>query len=110
MNIQIMGTKKNQDTRKAERWFKERNISFQTRHLDEKGISPRELEGVIRAVGVDELIDSSGKAYKDRGLAWMDYDPAEEILENPLLMKLPVVRNGSQATAGYAPEVWKTWE
>lgn len=113
MNIQIFGTKKNADTRKAERFFKERGIKFQAVDLKEKGFSKGELQSVIQAVGgIEKVLDPDTKE-KDL-LAMIQYiipeDRFEKLLENPSLLKQPVVRNGKKATVGYCPEVWKTWE
>ena len=113
MNIQIFGTKKNADTRKAERFFKERGIKFQAVDLQEKGLSKGELQSVIQAVGgIEKVLDPDTKE-KDL-LAMIQYivpeDRFEKLLENPALLKQPVVRNGKKATVGYCPEVWKTWE
>ena len=113
MNIQIFGTKKNADTRKAERFFKERGIRFQSVDLKEKGLSKGELQSVIAAAGgIDALIDPETK---DRDLlAVFQYivpeDRFEKLLENQTLLKQPIVRNGKRATVGYQPDVWKTWE
>ena len=97
MNIQIFGTKKSSDTRKAERFFKERGIKFQFVDLKEKAMSKGEFQSVLQAVGgLDAMIDQNCKD-KDL-LALIKY------------MKLPVVRNGKAATVGYQPEVWKTWK
>ena len=112
MNIQIFGTKKNADTRKAERFFKERGIKFQSIDLKEKGLSKGELQSVVQAVGgIDTMID---KASKDKEfLALINHivseDKFEKILENQSIMKQPIVRNGRQATVGYSPDIWKTW-
>ena len=109
MGIQIFGTRKCQDTRKAERFFRERGVSFQLIDLAEKGISRGELESVAAAVGVDALIDTESKRFKARGLAYQDYNAMEEALADPLLLKTPVVRDGRKAAVGYAPEVWAAW-
>lgn len=109
MNIQIFGTKNCSDTRKAERYFKERRIQFQFRDLSEKGISKGELENISRAVPLDDLIDREGKQFKKRNLRFMVFNVDEELLSDPLLFKTPVVRNGKDATVGYCPDVWKTW-
>lgn len=111
MNIQIFGKTKCFDTKKAQRWFKERNIKFQMIDLSQKSMSKGELDSVLRAVGgLDALIDDKSKGYA--ALAYLAYenDKYEKVLEDPLLMKTPVVRNGRQATVGYCPETWERWE
>lgn len=113
MNIQIFGIKKSSDTRKAERYFKERRIPFQSVDLKEKGLSKGEFQSVLQAVGgLENLIDPDAKD-KDL-LALIKYiapeDKAQKVFENQGVLKMPIVRNGKKATAGYAPEVWKAWE
>ena len=113
MNIQIFGTKKSSDTRKAERFFKERGIRFQSIDLKEKGLSKGEFNSVLQAVGgVDAMIDPDCKD-KDL-LALVTYISADEreekVMENQSVIRQPIVRNGRQATVGYAPDVWKTWQ
>ena len=113
MNIQIFGTKKSSDTRKAERYFKERGIKIQSVDLKEKGLSKGELQSVCQAVGgLDEIIDMD---CKDKDLLALikyiaDEDKFQKVLENQSVIKLPVVRNGKQATVGYKPDVWKNWQ
>ena len=112
MNIQIFGTKKSADTRKAERFFKERGIKFQFVDLKEKGLSKGEFNSVSQAVGgMDKLIDENAKD-KDT-LALIKYiaeeDKLEKILENQQVLIQPIVRNGKKATVGYQPDVWKGW-
>lgn len=113
MNIQIFGTKKSFDSKKAERYFKERGIKYQFVDMKEKGMSKGELQSVCQAVGgLENLID---KDCKDKDLlALVKYIAEEErmekVLENQKVMKLPVVRNGKQATVGYVPDIWKTWK
>jgi len=109
MNIQIFGTKKCQDTKKAERFFKERGIQIHFRDLAEKGVSKGELENIKRVFDVNDLIDTGGKQYKKRNLAYILHEVEEELLEDPLLFKTPIVRNGNKVTIGYAPEEWKEW-
>jgi arsenate reductase-like glutaredoxin family protein len=109
MGIQVFGTKKSHDTRKAEMFFKERKIPFQSVDLTEKGMSRGELESVARAVGLDALIDRDGKEYEKRGLKYMAFDALELLGREPLLLKQPVVRDGKRATVGYRPEEWKNW-
>ena len=107
MNIQIFGKSKCFDTKKAERYFKERRIKYQYIDLNRYGISRGELQSVKNAVGLEDLIDEKHPdAALLRYLARAD-DKLERILEDPTLLKTPVVRNGKQATAGYCPDVWK---
>ena len=113
MNIQIFGTKKSADTRKAERYFKERGIKFQSVDLKEKGLSKGEFQSVCQAAGgLDAMIDPECKN-KDL-LALIKYiaaeDRLEKVLENQIVLKQPIVRNGKQATVGYRPEIWKEWK
>ena len=109
MNIQIIGTKKCRDTQKAERFFKERRISYHFRDILEKGISKDELENIKQAIPLEELIDKEGRQFKKRGLEYMVYDIETELLEDSLLLKTPVVRNGRLTSVGYQPEIWKEW-
>jgi len=113
MNIQIFGTKKCFDTKKAERYFRERNIKVQFIDLKEKGMSKGELTSVCQAVGgLCNLLDE--KAKDQDALALVKYiaeeDRLEKLLECQQVLKTPVVRNGRQATAGYQPDIWKTWQ
>ena len=112
MNIQIFMGKKNFDCQKAERWFKERRITYQTVDLNKKGMSPRELDSVAAEVGLLNLIDTESKKYAESALRFMS-DKAmirAQLLENPWLIRCPIVRNGRKATVGYCPEVWQNWE
>ena len=110
MNIQIFGKAKCFDTKKAERYFKERRIKFQSIDLNRYGISRGELQSVKNAVGLDALIDEKHPdAALLRYLAHAE-DKMERLFEDPTLLKTPIVRNGKQATVGYAPEIWKDWE
>ena len=113
MNIQIFGTKKSSDTRKAERFFKERRIRFQSVDLKEKGLSKGEFQAVVKAVGgIDAMIDQDARD-KDL-LALINHisadDKADNVFENQTVLKMPIVRNGRAATVGYEPDIWKTWE
>ena len=113
MNIQIFGTKKCFDTKKADRYFKERGIKFQFIDLKEKGMSKGEFASVKQAVGgTDKLLDENNKDKNSLALLkyLSDSDKEEKLLENQQLLKTPIVRNGRQATVGYQPEIWKTWE
>ena len=113
MNIQIFGKSKCFDTKKAERYFKERRIKFQSIDLKKYGMSGKEFDSVLRAVGgIDNLIDWENKSPEITLKKYMDDKIAKEdkVFDDPTLMKTPIVRNGKQATAGYHPEIWETWE
>ena len=113
MNIQIFGVQKCADTRKAQRFFKERGIRFQFVDLQEKGLSKGELRSVAARVPIEQLLDRSGARFSEKGLthAWLDAGKIEALLlEDPLLFRTPIVRNGKEATVGHCPEVWKTWQ
>ena len=111
MNIQIFGARKSFDTKKAERWFKERRIKYQYIDLDSKGLSPGEYRSIRAAVGYDALVDRDSPDYRELGIDYLLPQAAEEkLLENPWLFLAPIVRNGRQATVGYQPDVWKSWD
>jgi arsenate reductase-like glutaredoxin family protein len=110
MNIQIFGTKKCQDSRKAERYFKERSIPFQYVDLTVRGLSKGELDRVKAAVGLENLVDKAGKEYEKRNLKYLVHNVEEMLLEHPLLLKTPIVRNGPKATVGYQPKTWDEWK
>ncbi|MBQ9268347.1 MAG: ArsC family transcriptional regulator [Oscillospiraceae bacterium] len=113
MNIQIFGVTKSADTRKAERYFKERRIKFQSVDMKKYGMSGGEFDSVLRAVGgVENLIDWDSKSPDLDLIRYMadPLDKEDKLFENQMLIRMPVVRNGKQATVGYCPEVWKTWE
>lgn len=113
MNIQIFGKIKCFDTQKAQRYFKERGIPFQAIDLVQKGLSKGEYTQVKQAVGsMEALIDDTSKAYAQHNIAYLARAEAveEKLLAHPALFKSPIVRNGKQATVGYQPEVWKTWD
>lgn len=110
MNIQIFGKSKCFDTKKAERWFKERRIKFQAIDLKKQGMSRGELASVKNAVGLEALI---APGHPDAILlSYLASDQAklDKLFENPALLRTPVVRNGRQATVGFCPEVWESWQ
>lgn len=113
MNIQIFGKAKCFDTKKAERYFKERRIKYQFIDVVKYGMSKGEYNSVKNAVGgIKNLIDEKSKAYEDNYCAYLSSELAleEKLLENPAMFRTPIVRNGKKATVGYCPDVWKTWE
>ncbi len=109
MNIQIIGTKSCSDTRKAERYFKERRIPFHFRDLNEKGLAKGELDNISRKISLEDLIDKEGKQYKKRNMQYMRFDIEEELLNDPLLLRTPIIRNGGEVTIGYQPDTWEKW-
>ena len=113
MNIQIFGTRKSQDTRKAQMFFKERRIPFQFIDMKEKGLSRGELSSVIQACGGPEKIVET-KLKDDTDAVTLQYlvdsQKTDFLFEHQEIIKLPIVRNGKQATVGYEPETWKKWQ
>jgi arsenate reductase len=126
MGLQIFGTRKCPATRKAERFFRDRGIAYQFIDLAEKGISAGELAAAAAALktagdaggaaagtgagaapGPAALIDTGGKRFRDRGLAYQDYDAEAEILADPLLLKTPIVRRGRRAVIGDDAAGWR---
>ena len=110
MNIQIFGKSKCFDTKKAERYFKERKIKYQLIDLPRYGMSKREFESVKSVVGLEAMIDEKSRDYDLLKYLAYDSDRAEKLMEDPSLIKTPIVRNGKKATIGYCPEIWKQWE
>jgi len=110
MNIQIFGKAKCFDTKKAERYFKERRIKYQRIDLIGVGMSRGEFAGVLATVGLEQLTD--GKAPGSEIIQYLAHraDKEEKLFENQAYIKTPVVRNGKKATVGYCPEIWKEWE
>ena len=113
MNIQIFGKSKCFDTKKAERYFKERRVKYQYVDLLKFGLSGKEFDAVLRGIGaVDNLIDWEGKSQEITNMRYMDDRIAKEdkVFDDPKLMRTPIVRNGKYVTVGYCPEVWAKWE
>lgn len=112
MNIQIFGKAKCFDTKKAERYFKERRIKYQLIDLGKYGMSLGEYKAVKAAAGgMEPLIDTKSKEYEENYVKYLsdDADKEEKLLEHPKMFQTPIVRNGKQATVGYKPEIWKEW-
>ena len=112
MSIQIYSGKKNFDTQKAERYFKERRIPFQSMDLKKHPLGEREVRLMLDGIGMEKLIDREDKKVKEHPACY--YDRAELLIpairENPWLLKTPIVRNGNKVTCGYQPEIWDKWE
>ena len=113
MNIQIFGKSKCFDTKKAERYFKERRVKYQYVDLLKFGLSGKEFDAVLRGIGgIDNLIDWQSKSQEITNMRYMDDTIAKEdkVFDDPKLMRTPIVRNGKYVTVGYCPEVWAKWE
>ena len=113
MNIQIFGKNKCFDTKKAERYFKERRIKYQYVDILRYGLSPKEFDAVVRGVGgIDDLINWESSSQEITNMKYMDNKLAKEdkVFDDPALMRTPIVRNGKQVTVGYCPDVWAQWE
>lgn len=110
MNIQIFGKSKCFDTKKAERYFKERRIKYQFIDVIKYGMSRGELSSVKNAVGLEAMIDTADEDYPLVRYIAGDEAKLEKLFDDPYLIKTPIVRNGKIATVGYCPDIWKTWE
>ena len=113
MNIQIYAHKRDFEVQKAERYFKERRVKFQSVDLIKYGLSGKEFDAVLRGIGgIDNLIDWDSSHPDVTLMKYMDDPVAKEdkVFDDPRLMRTPIVRNGKQVTVGYRPEVWATWE
>jgi len=113
VNIQIFGKTKCFDTKKAERYFKERGVKYQSIDIAKYGMSKGEYQSVKAAVGgMEPLIDENSKEYENNHIKHLasENDKEEKLLSNPAMFKTPIVRNGAKATVGYVPEIWKSWK
>ena len=109
MNIQIYGKSKCFDTKKAERYFKERRIKYQFIDILRYGMSMGELNSIISAVGLECIVDPKDPDYELYQHLALREDKINRLFEIPEMIHTPVVRNGKQATVGYCPDIWKTW-
>ena len=112
MEVQIFGVRKSADTRKALRFFSERRIKTHFVDLNERAASPGELKRFAQKFGLSALIDSSSARFQDLGLRharMSDESWLMKLVDEPLLLKMPLVRNSNQLTIGLAEETWKSW-
>ncbi len=110
MNIQIFGKAKCFDTKKAERYFKERRIKYQFVDIIKFGMSRGELNSVKNAVGLEAMVDTADQDYPIYQYLASNEAKLDKLYEEPYLIKTPIVRNGKKATVGYCPDVWKDWD
>jgi arsenate reductase-like glutaredoxin family protein len=112
MEVQIFGIKKSPDTRKALRFFAERRVKTHFVDLQERATSPGELKRFAQKFGVEALIDRQSRRFLDRGMAAARFSEErwlEKLVEEPLMLRMPLVRHGSQLTLGDATETWQRW-
>lgn len=107
INIQVIGTKKCKDSQKVERFLKDRSIPFHFADLIERGISVRELSKIAAGRDAEDLINKNSKIFKKKNFIYMDYDPIEEILENPELLITPIIRSGKITIIGFDQKALK---
>ena len=105
--IRIIGRNKCNDTKKALRFFKERGIKVQFMNLDERELTAGELSNIFRLIAPDNLLDTESKEYKKRGMAYMDFDLSQELLEDQQLLKTPIIISGKAAAKGFDPTFCK---
>ena len=110
MAWQIFGKAKCFDTKKAERYFKERRMKYQYIDIIKYGMSRGELKSVCNALGMDAIVNTEDQDYPLYQYLASDEAKMEKLYEIPELIKTPIVRNGKKATVGYCPDIWKEWE
>jgi len=112
MNVQIFGTKKSAETRKALRFFAERRIKTHFVDLNERAASLGELKRFAQKFGVQALLDREGRRFKELGLTHShmgDERWLSKLADEPLLLRMPLVRNDNRLTVGDAEGEWKSW-
>ncbi|RMF19002.1 MAG: ArsC family transcriptional regulator [Candidatus Dadabacteria bacterium] len=110
MDIIVIGSRKCADTRKAERFFKERGVRPHTRDVRQKPLTPGEIRKIAAQVGgIDAIIDREGKEFEKQNLRYLSVDWVEALQRWPGITRTPIVRCGPRATVGYVPEVWTQW-
>jgi arsenate reductase (glutaredoxin) len=110
--IQIFGLDRDQDTRAALRFFKERRMPTSFVDLRKRPIAPGELRRFVERLGAAALLDTTGRAFRDAELAYLRMDVAgivERLQASPALLRLPLVRHGTEVKAGRAEETWTGW-
>jgi arsenate reductase len=110
--IQVFGLEKDQSTRAALRFFKERRVPISFVDLRKRSMAPAELRRFVERLGARALLDETSRAYREAGLGYLrmdDGDIAERLLADAGLLRLPLVRNGKELTAGRADATWRSW-
>jgi len=107
--LQLFGRKKDRETQKGQRWLQERRIAFSFVDLDQKALSPGELDSIARAAGgYEALVDTEGAEYKKGGWAHRAFEAKEELADHPGLLRMPVLRRGPKAVVGFDEGAWKS--
>jgi len=111
VNIQIYASKRDFEVQKAERYFKERRIAFSFVDMSKRPLSPRELESVLRSVGLKNMV-KAGDDWQSHYILQLQDEKAvlQELCANQKLLRTPIVRNGQKATVGFCPDVWAEWK
>jgi arsenate reductase-like glutaredoxin family protein len=110
--IQVFGLEKDQATRAAIRFFKERRITIHVVDLRRRPIAPTELRRFVERLGARALLDSAGRVYREAGLSYLtmtDDEIVERLLADQRLLRLPLVRRGNDVSAGPAEATWRSW-
>jgi arsenate reductase-like glutaredoxin family protein len=110
--VQVFGTERDQATRAALRFFKERRVPISFVDLRKRSIAPGELRRFVERLGAEALLDPTSRAYREAGLGYLRMDAAgivERVLADATLLRLPLVRRGNDVTVGRAEGVWITW-
>jgi arsenate reductase len=110
--IQVFGLEKDQATRAAQRFFKERRVPISFVDLRKRSLAPAELRRFVERLAPRALVDETSRAYRDAGLGYMrldDDDLVVRLLGDASLLRLPLVRNGNEVTAGRAEATWNAW-
>lgn len=109
--VQIFGLKKSQNTRAAERFFKERRVPLQMVDLAERALAPGEIRRFVDKFGWEALLDKEGKTYQAAGLAYLhlsESDLLARVQQEPQLLRLPLVRGPNSISHGHDLESWKS--
>jgi len=112
VEVQIFGVRKSADTRKALRFFAERRVKTHFVDLNERPASPGELRRFIQRFGIESLIDRGSRQFSELGLAAASLSEdrwLEKLATEPLLLRMPLVRQGNRLTIGDATETWREW-
>ena len=112
LQAQIFGFTDCQETRKAQRFFKERGVTVHFVDMEERPAARGELRRFEEKLGAAALIDREAPRFKALGLRVAGDSPQrllEKALTEPRLLRTPLVRCGGRVAIGHAPDAWQTW-